>query len=221
MEYRNEVQVLTAAKDGLVDQNKSLTAQKNELVEKNKKLRQKETELKNSVAQLNDEVTNWKAGFYREKDHREQLEADIYVLNMELERELQLHFDGETDLVNCMQTIRSLNDDLELLRRSMKELTEAAEPVANLFEPRKPGVEVRPLVDRLKDTPGRLKAYLQRLRKSIPQQVLSFLKSFYPAADVSVIAGGVAGDCSDEKLKELMREVESVAEKVASHINLK
>ena len=42
MEYRNEVQVLTAAKDGLVDQNKSLTAQKNELVEK-KKLRQKET----------------------------------------------------------------------------------------------------------------------------------------------------------------------------------
>ena len=113
--------------------------------------------MKNSVAQLNDEVTNWKAGFYREKDHREQLEADIYVLNVELERELQLHFDGETDLVNCMQTIRSLNDDLELLRRSMKELTEAAEPVANLFEPRKPGVEVRPLVDRLKDTPGRLK----------------------------------------------------------------
>ena len=43
VEYRNEVQVLTAAKDGLVDQNKSLTAQKNELVEKNKKLRQKET----------------------------------------------------------------------------------------------------------------------------------------------------------------------------------
>ena len=30
VEYRNEVQVLTAAKDGLVDQNKSLTAQKNE-----------------------------------------------------------------------------------------------------------------------------------------------------------------------------------------------
>lgn len=59
---------------------------------------------------------------------------------MELERELQLRFDGETDLVNCMQTIRSLNDDLELLRRSMKELTEAAELVANLFEPRRPGV---------------------------------------------------------------------------------
>ncbi|KAG2564725.1 hypothetical protein PVAP13_7NG106589 [Panicum virgatum] len=50
VEYHNEVQALTAAKDGLVDQNKSLTAQKNELVEKNKKLRQKETELKNSVA---------------------------------------------------------------------------------------------------------------------------------------------------------------------------
>lgn len=80
------------------------------------------------------------------------------MLNKELIHEIQLCIDGETDLVTCMQTIRTLNDQLEHQKQALKELTEAAEPVANLFDPQKPGVEVRPLVDRLKDTPGKLKA---------------------------------------------------------------
>ena len=96
-----------------------------------------------------------------------------------------------------------------------------AELVANLFVPRRVGVEVRPLMDWLRDTPGKLKAYLQRLRKSIPQQVLSFVRYFYPKANLNVVADGVAGDCTDDKLKTIMEEVEPIADRVAQHISLK
>lgn len=36
-----------------------------------------------------------------------------------------------------------------------------------------------------------------------------------------MIADRVAGDCSDDKLKELMQSVEPVTKKVASHISLR
>jgi len=143
------------------------------------------------------------------------------VLKMQLIREMELRIAEESDLVLCMQNIRHLNDQLELKKQELKTLTEVAEPVANLFEPKRPGVEARPLVDRLKDTPEKLKAYLQRLRKSIPQQVLSFVRSFYPKANLNVVADGVAGDCTDDKLKTIMEEVEPIADRVAQHISLK
>ena len=166
-------------------------------------------------------ATDWELAFNREKDTREQLEGQIQVLKMQLVHEMELRISADTDLVCCMQSIHHLNEQLELKKQELKTLTDVAEPVANMFEPRRPGVEVRPLVERLKDTPDKLKVYLQRLRKSIPQQVLGFVKSFYPKANLDVVADGVAGDCSDEKLKILMEEVEPIADRVGQHISLK
>ena len=93
--------------------------------------------------------------------------------------------------------------------------------MADMFEVRRPGATIRPLVDRLKETPGRARAYLLKLRKSIPQQVLAYLKSFFPTANIRAIADGPAADCSEEKLQELMRQVEPIAAMVAERISLK
>jgi hypothetical protein len=35
------------------------------------------------------------------------------------------------------------------------------------------------------------------MAKSIPKQVLAFMKSYFPRAPVEVVAGGVAANCSD------------------------
>ena len=70
------------------------------------------------------------------------------------------------------------------------------------------------------DTPNRLVEYVQRMARSIPNQVLSFIKSFYPKADLTVVTGGVAADCSDEKLQQLMTETAPIAEGIAQHIKL-
>ena len=95
---------------------------------------------------------------YREKNKYEEAIQELQVLSMELQRELQLHIDGETDLLTCMQSLRRVNDENEALKKSLKELTEVAEPVAELFELRGQGVEPRLLTDCLWDTAGALLA---------------------------------------------------------------
>jgi hypothetical protein len=44
------------------------------------------------------------------------------------------------------------------------------------------------LVDRLKEAPSRLAAYVKDLAKSIPNQALAFMKSYFPKAPVDVVA---------------------------------
>jgi hypothetical protein len=51
---------------------------------------------------------------------------------------------------------------------------------------------------------------IYKLAKSIPNQVLSFLKSFYPKANVAVVARGITADCSDDKFCELIPTPEPV-----------
>ena len=62
-----------------------------------------------------------------------------------------------------MQTLKRVAEENEHLKNSLKEamgslkeLTEATEPVANLFEPPIEEEEPRPLVVRLRDTPIQL-----------------------------------------------------------------
>jgi hypothetical protein len=50
----------------------------------------------------------------------------------------------------------------------MKELEEAALPIARLLVPHPGGPKIAPLVDRLREAPSRLATYVKHLAKSIP-----------------------------------------------------
>jgi hypothetical protein len=76
------------------------------------------------------------------------------------------------------------------------------------------------LVDRLKEAPGRLAGYVKHLVKSIPNQVLAYMKSYFPKAPVDVVAGGLAINCSDDQYKELQKQMAPIAEQVAEKLNL-
>jgi hypothetical protein len=76
------------------------------------------------------------------------------------------------------------------------------------------------LVDRLKEAPDRLATYVKHLAKSIPNQVLAFMKSYFPKAPVDVVGGGLAANCSDDQYKELLEQMEPIAEQVAEKLNL-
>jgi hypothetical protein len=75
-------------------------------------------------------------------------------------------------------------------------------------------------VDRLKEAPGRLAAYVKHMARSIPRQVLAFMKSYFPKAPVEVVAGGVTANCSDEQYAELLEQMDPIAEQVAEKLNL-
>jgi hypothetical protein len=76
------------------------------------------------------------------------------------------------------------------------------------------------LVARLKEAPGRLATYVKHLVKSTPNQVLAYMKSYFPKAPVDVVAGGLAANCRDDQYKELLEQIAPIVEQVAEKLNL-
>jgi hypothetical protein len=172
------------------------------------------------VEQLKASKVDMKNLFYREKDAREVLEYDYKQLAHECNMHMELRIASDRDLVNCYKSLEKLNEDCERLRGQLKELEEAALPIARLLVPHPGGPKIAPLVDRLKEAPGRLATYVKHLTKSIPNQVLAFMKSYFPKAPVDVVVGGLAVNCIDEQYTELLEQMAPIAEQVAEKLNL-
>jgi hypothetical protein len=158
--------------------------------------------------------------FYREKDSREVLEYDYKQLAHECNMHMELRIASDRDLVNCYKSLQKLNEDCVKLRGQLKELEEAALPIARLLVPHPGGPKIAPLVDRLKEAPGRLATYVKHMAKSIANQVLVFMKSYFPKAPVDVVTGGLAANCTGEQYKELLEQMAPIAEHVAEKLNL-
>jgi hypothetical protein len=116
--------------------------------------------------------------------------------------------------------LQKLNEDCEALRAQLKELEEATLPIARLLVPHPGDPKIAPLVDRLKEAPSRLATYVKHLARSVPKQVLAFMKSYFPKVPVEVVAGGVAANYTDEQYAELLEQMAPIAEKVADKLNL-
>jgi septal ring factor EnvC (AmiA/AmiB activator) len=155
-------------------------------------------ELETRVEQLKASKVDMKNLFYREKDAREVLEYDYKQLAHECDKHMELRIASDHDLVNCYKSLQKLNEDCEKLQGQLKELEEVALPIARLLVPHPGGPKIALLVDRLREAPSRLTTYIKHLAKSIPNQVLAYMKSYFPKALVDVVAGGLATNCIDE-----------------------
>jgi hypothetical protein len=125
-------------------------------------------ELETRVDQLKASETDLKNIVYREQDAREVLEYEYKQLSHECVYHMELREASDHDLLNCYKSLQKLNEDCKKLSGQLKELEEAALPIARLLGPHPGGPKIAPLVDRLKETPGRLATYMKHLAKSIP-----------------------------------------------------
>jgi hypothetical protein len=75
-------------------------------------------------------------------------------------------------------------------------------------------------VDRLREAPTRLATYVKHLAKTIPNQILVYMKSYFSKAPVDVVAGGLAANCTDVQYAELLEQMAPIAEQVAENLNL-
>jgi hypothetical protein len=132
---------------------------------------------------------------------------------------MELRIASDRDLVNCYKSLQKLNEDCGKLRAQLKELEEAALPIARLLVPHPGGPKIAPLVDWLREAPSCLATYVKHLAKSIPNQVLAYMKSYVPKASVDVVAGGLAANCNDELYAELLEQMAPIAEQVAGKLN--
>jgi septal ring factor EnvC (AmiA/AmiB activator) len=177
-------------------------------------------ELETRVDQLKTSETDMKNLFYREQEARQVLEFDYKDLAYECDKHMELRIGSDRDLINYYKSLQKLNEDCEKLRAQLKELEEAALPIARLLVPHPGGPKIALLVDRLKEAPSRLAAYVKHLAKSIPNQVLAFMKSYFPKAPVDVVAGGLAANCTDEQYAELLEQMAPIADQVTEKLNL-
>jgi hypothetical protein len=81
---------------------------------------------------------------------------------------MELRIASDRGLVNCYKSLQKLNEDCKRLRAKLKELEEAALPIARLLVPHPGGLKIAPLVDRLREAPSRLAVDVKHLAKSIP-----------------------------------------------------
>jgi hypothetical protein len=158
--------------------------------------------------------------FYREQEARQVLELDYKELAFECDKHMELRIASDRDLVNCYKSLQKLNEDCEALRAQLNELEEAALPIARLLVPYPGGPKIAPLVDRLKEAPSRLAAYVKHMARSTPRQVLASMKSYFLKTPVEVVAGGVAANYTDEQYAELLEQMAPIAEQVAEKLNL-
>jgi uncharacterized protein YkuJ len=229
--YHNDIQEMQAKGDDLVRKNKSLRNKNKgtplDLMSTCWRSRGNLTrcalllaELETRVEQLKTSETDLKKLFYREQEGHQVLELDYKEPAHECDKHMELCIASDRDLVNCYKSLQKLNEDCEKLRAQLKELEEAALPIARLLVPHHGGPKIAPLVDRLKEAPSRLAAYVKHLAKSIPNQVLAFMKSYFPKAPVDVVAGGLAANCTDEQYAELLEQMAPIADQVAEKLNL-
>jgi hypothetical protein len=116
--------------------------------------------------------------------------------------------------------LQKLNEDCEKLWAQLKELEEATLPIVRLLVPHPGCPMIALLVDRLREAHSRLATYVKRLAKSIPNQILAYMKSYFPKTPVDVVAGGLAANCTDEQYVELLEQMAPIAEQVAEKLNL-
>jgi hypothetical protein len=117
---------------------------------------------------------------------------------------IELRIASDRDLVNYYKSLQKLNEDCEALRAKLMDFEEAALRIARLLVPHPGGPKIAPLVDRLREALSRLAAYVKHMARSIPKQVLAFMKSCFPKAPVEEVTGGVAANCTDAEYAELL-----------------
>jgi hypothetical protein len=172
------------------------------------------------VDQLKASETKLKKIVYQETDGREVLEYEYKQLAHESIPHMELREASDHDLTNSYKSLQKLNEDCERRRDQLKELEEATLPIARLLVPHLGGPKIAPLVDRLKEAPERLATYVKHLANSIPNQVLAFMKSYFPKALMDVVTGGNTANCTDDQYKTLLEEMSPIAEQVAEKLNL-
>jgi hypothetical protein len=148
-------------------------------------------ELETRVDQLKASENDLKNIVYREKGAREVVEYEHKQLAHECIYHMELREASNRDLVNCYKSLQKLNEDCEMLRGQLKGLEEAALPIARLLVAHLSEPKIASLVDRLKEAPGCLATYVKHLAKSIPNQILAYMKSYIPNALVDVVAEGL------------------------------
>jgi hypothetical protein len=88
-----------------------------------------------------------------------------------------------------------------------------------MVDPQEDGeADERPLLEHLLGALQKVLSFLTEAPIACVSHALSFVKLFWPEAQLDAFAQGVAAECSEEKLNEYLQEAQPVAEKIVKSV---
>lgn len=133
-----------------------------------------------------------------------------------VEKLTKIKADSDKQIVESMKQIKDLAADWDLKAKELADLGAAAQAIVDMVEDGEAGDKT--LVERLREAPHKITSFLSDTSKQYLAHALGLVKSFWPAANLTIIGDGLAEGCSDEKFTEYVEEVKSIADKIISSL---
>ena len=121
-------------------------------------------------------------------------------------------------MVKGMKQIKDLAVDCDQKAQQLANLEAAAQVVVNMVKDEEAGG--KSLLDRLYEAPKQLSSFFSETSRDYLAHALGLFKSFLPSANLSLIGDGVAVGCSKERFSEYVAEMNPIADKVISSLEL-
>jgi hypothetical protein len=88
-----------------------------------------------------------------------------------------------------------------------------------MVDPQEEGVvSSRTLLEHLHEAPLKITGYISETTRSYVAHILGLVNSYWPRANLSPLADGVAADCSEEKFSEFVEEAKPMAQKLVDSL---
>jgi hypothetical protein len=153
-------------------------------------------------------LTDVKNMLYRHTDDVEELQKGI------ADTEQQFAYN-----VDCLQQIKTLGEEKEQRQKELEDLRVAAQQLVDMVDPQEGGeADGRSLLERLLEAPQKILSFIAEAPTTCISHALGLVKSFWPMAQLEVLAQGAAADCSEEQFNEYLLEAQLVAEKIVESV---
>jgi hypothetical protein len=117
-----------------------------------------------------------------------------------------------------MKQIKSMAEEKELKQKQLEDLQEAAHVTVNMVDPSEGVVQNMNLLERLHEAPQKIANYVFETTKTYVVHVLGLVNSFWPKTNVEPLVDSMAVDCSEEQLKNYLKQVEPMAHRIVESL---
>jgi hypothetical protein len=136
----------------------------------------------------------------------------LYRRTDDVERLQKVIDDSDRQLIDCLQQVKTLGEENEHLKAAAQQVLDAVEPQGGL------ATTSATLAERLRGAPQKILSIITETTVEYVSHALGLFKSFWPEAQLGVLAEGKASDCSEEEFLEYRRETEPLAEKIVKSL---
>jgi hypothetical protein len=154
---------------------------------------------------------------------KEELLTDVknllYHHTDDVERLQKVIGNTEQQFADCLQQVKTLREKDERRQKELEDLRGAAQELLDMVDPPEEGeAGERPLLERLRGAPQKVVKFLSEALVTCVSHTLTFVKSFWPEAQLEIFAQGVAAECTEDQFNEYLQEARPVAERIVENV---